>query len=118
MSDALRLTDFEEMVLLVVSRLGGDAHGLVIRQALREVAGRAASVGSIYATLDRLEAREMVVSRPGAPSAERGGRAQRYYAIESAGAQALEAAETTRAKLRTRLRPGWEPAGEIDERSR
>lgn len=118
MSESLQLSEFEELVLLVVSRLGGDAHGLVIRQALKEVAGRGASVGSIYATLDRLETRQMVVSRPGAPSAERGGRAQRYYSLESAGARALEAADMTRAKLRTRLRPGWEPSGEIDDRPR
>ena len=31
--------------------------------------------------------------------------------------KALEEVETTRARLRTRLRPGWEPAGEIDGRS-
>jgi DNA-binding PadR family transcriptional regulator len=118
MDDDLRLSDFEEILLLVVSRLGGDAHGLLIRQALKEIARRTATVGSIYSALDRLEAREMVLSRPGAPSAERGGRAQRYYRLEPAGQRALEEAEATRAKLRTRLRPGWEPAGEVDERGR
>ena len=60
----------------------------------------------------------MVVSRPGAPSAERGGPAARYYRIQPAGERALEEAEATRARLRTRLRPGWEPSGNIDERGR
>lgn len=115
MDEPQPLSELDESVLIVVSRLGGDAHGLVIRQALKEVVLRQVSTGAIYSALDRLEQRDMVTSRPGAPSAERGGRAKTYYRIEPAGEQALQEAEAARAKLRTRLRPGWEPAGEIDE---
>jgi DNA-binding PadR family transcriptional regulator len=117
MDQPLRLNEFEEILLLIVERLGGDAHGALIRQALKEVARRAVTVGTIYAALDRLEDRGMVSQRPGAPSSERGGRAQSYYRIEDAGERALREADETRAKLRTRLRPGWEPAGEVDGRS-
>lgn len=117
MDESLRLSEFEEILLLVVTRLGGDAHGVLIRQALKEVARRTATTGAIYTALDRLEQRGMVSARPGEPSAERGGRAKNYYRIEAPGTQALEEAEAMRARLRTRLRPGWEPAGEIDGRA-
>ena len=111
------LTEFEEAVLLVVARLGGDAHGVLIRQALKEVARRPARTNAIYAALDRLEERGMVTARPGEPSAERGGRAKSYYRIEAAGERALQETEAMRARLRTWLRPGWEPAGEVDGRA-
>jgi DNA-binding PadR family transcriptional regulator len=117
MDEPTRLNEFEEILLLVVARLGGDAHGVLMRQALKEVARRTVSVGTIYASLDRLESRGMVSQRPGAPSSERGGRAATYYTIAEEGERALREADETRARLRTRLRPGWEPAGEVDGRS-
>lgn len=117
MEPDLKLTDVEELVLLCVSRLGGDANGLLIRQALKEVARRQVPIGAIYSSLTRLEQREMVSSRPGAPSSLRGGQAQTYYTLEETGELALAEADALRGRLRTRLRPGWEPAGEIDGRS-
>ena len=43
----------------------------------------------MYAALDRLERRGFVVSKVGEPTAERGGRAKRYFALVPAGALAL-----------------------------
>lgn len=99
------LGEFEEMVLLAVMRLGSNAYGVTIRQTVEEATGRTTSVGAIYTTLERLEQKGFVSSRQGEPTAERGGRAKRYFKIEGAGAQALNDAERTRDVLRGGLQP-------------
>jgi DNA-binding PadR family transcriptional regulator len=42
-------------------------------------------VGSVYATLDRLAEKGFVFSRLGEPTAERGGRAKRYFRVTANG---------------------------------
>ena len=51
-----RLGELEEMVLLAVLRLAGEAYGGALRRELRSCAGRSPSVSTIYITLMRLEA--------------------------------------------------------------
>ena len=48
------------------------------------------SRGSIYITLDRLETKGFLKSRLAEPTAERGGRAKRYYTLRPAAIQALK----------------------------
>ena len=78
------LGEFEQMVLLAILRLGGDAYGLAVRTELEEVAGRRPSSGSLYTTLDRLEQKGLLSSRPGEPGDHRGGR-RRQAARAGAG---------------------------------
>lgn len=73
------LGSFELMVLLAVIRLDDAAYGVTILRALEAGTGRDVGVGSIYAALDRLEAKGLVTSRLGDPTPERGGRAKRYF---------------------------------------
>ncbi len=80
---------FEEIVLLAVVHLGEDAYGMTIRQEIERRAGRAVSIGAVYSTLDRLEAKGHVSSRYADPAAERRGRARRYFTLEPAGARGL-----------------------------
>ena len=77
------LGEFEQLVLLAVLRLGEDAYGAAIRRELVECAGRDASPGAIFTTLERLEARGLVRSRFGEPTPERGGRRKRYYQLRA-----------------------------------
>lgn len=88
------LGEFEQVVLLAIVRLKGDAYGAVIRQEVERRAGRQVTVGALYSTLDRLHAKGYVVAREGAPSADRGGRPKRYFTIHPAGADALEASRS------------------------
>jgi hypothetical protein len=60
------LGEFELMVLLVVVRLGDEAYGVPISKELQTVTGREASLGSVYAALDRLEIHEMASPGSGA----------------------------------------------------
>ncbi|MGJ5813258.1 PadR family transcriptional regulator [Paludibaculum fermentans] len=83
------LGEFEQIVLLAVLRLDGSAYGVPIRQEIEQRAGRAVTIGALYATLDRLEAKGYVTSWFSEPTPERGGRSKRYFRLLPAGAEAL-----------------------------
>ena len=84
------LGEFELLVMATLVRLGEEAYGMRIRRDIEERTGRAVSIGNVYAALRRLDAKDYVGTRKGAPTAERGGRAKRYYYLEPDGAEALE----------------------------
>jgi PadR family transcriptional regulator PadR len=79
------LGEFELLVLLTVIHLGDDAYGVSISRGLEAYRGRDVSVGSVYATLERMEIKRLVVSSLGSPTAERGGKAKRYFQITNEG---------------------------------
>jgi PadR family transcriptional regulator, regulatory protein PadR len=83
------LGEFEQIVLLAVLRLGDDAYGVPIRREIEKQAGRKTTVGALYSTLDRLEAKGLVGSWFADPTSERGGRSRRYFRVEPAGIEAL-----------------------------
>ncbi|MBM3821013.1 MAG: PadR family transcriptional regulator [Acidimicrobiia bacterium] len=89
------LTDFELMILLAVLRVGDAAYGVPIAREIEETGGRPVLLGAVYAALDRLERRRLVSSRVGEATAERGGRAKRYFAVTARGVRAVK--ETQRA---------------------
>jgi DNA-binding PadR family transcriptional regulator len=84
-----KLGEFEQVVLLAVMRLGSGSYGVSIRQEIQDRTGRKVSLGAIYPTLERLEAKGFVSSRHGKPTRERGGRAKRHFELEPAGAAVL-----------------------------
>jgi DNA-binding PadR family transcriptional regulator len=77
--------EFELMVILALMRLGDDAYGVPISREIEALSGREVAVGSVYATLERLEEKGCVSSELGEPTAERGGRAKRYFRVTSKG---------------------------------
>lgn len=89
MTDQPSLGEFEQLVLLAVARLGNEGYGMTIRREIEERTGRSLSIGAVYTTLDRLEQKGHVRSRVGEPTAERGGRARRYFQLRESGARAL-----------------------------
>jgi PadR family transcriptional regulator PadR len=84
-----RLGQFEELILMALVRLRENAYGVTIRREITERTGRDVSVGAAYTTLDRLERKGYISSRLGEPTAERGGRAKKYFRIEAPGVNAL-----------------------------
>ena len=90
-------TDFlgslEQIVLLALVRLGSDAYGVTVRMEIEKRTGRSLSIGAIYATLGRLEAKGYISSETGEPTAERGGRAKRHFRVEGEGLRALRASQ-------------------------
>lgn len=95
------LGEFEQMVLLAVARLKGDAYGMAILEELQRRTGVEAAVASVYAALDRMGRRGYVRSAVGASTPERGGRAKRYFFLEPEGAMAL-------VRARSALNALWE----------
>jgi PadR family transcriptional regulator PadR len=90
------LGSLEEQVMLAVLRTGTEAYGMNVRRELESVTGRDFAIGSIYVTLDRLEAKGLVASAraetAGAPS-------RRVFTVTRAGAQALDETRAQRDRL-------------------
>ena len=80
---------FEQLVMLAVARLGDGAYGMTVRRAIVERAERDVSLGAVYSTLDRLEAKGYVKSSEASGGAERNGRARRFFRLTSPGLAAL-----------------------------
>jgi PadR family transcriptional regulator len=94
------LGEFEQVVLLAVARLKDDAYGMAVRSAIAERAGRAVTIGAMYATLDRLVAKGYLRSRDDAPE----GRPRRFFALTAEGVEALEAARELQQRMWAGLR--------------
>ena len=78
------LGEFEQLVLLAVARLGEQAYVVPILEEIAARTGREATHAAVYVALRRLEAKDLVASRLGEPTAERGGRAKRFFSLEPA----------------------------------
>jgi len=85
MADRPYLGEFELMLLLAVIHLGDEAYGVPITRELEAHRGRGVAIGSVYAALERLEAKGLVASSLGDPTPERGGKAKRYFRITKEG---------------------------------
>lgn len=81
---------------------------MIVRREIEKRTGRNISIGAVYATLERLEAKGYVSSFTGEPTAERGGRAKRLFRVEAAGNRALEISEQTIRSMKAALRNRWE----------
>jgi DNA-binding PadR family transcriptional regulator len=88
------LGEFEQIVLMAVVRLEGDAYGATIRREIESRTGRRLSISGVYTTLERMEEKGYVRSWIGEPTAERGGRRRKYFALLPPGKRALRAAYT------------------------
>jgi len=84
------LSRAEEIILLAVCKLKGNAYGVTIREQIYKDIGRHWSLGVIYKTLKKMKAKEYVKKIPSDPVAERGGRSRYYYEITPRGVTALE----------------------------
>lgn len=87
------------MILLALMRLGDDAYGVPIARELEATVGRPVALASVYATLDRLVERGLVDSELGEPTAERGGRAKKYFRLTGKGLREVRAAKQSLVKL-------------------
>jgi PadR family transcriptional regulator PadR len=97
------LGSLEEQVMLAVVRTGDAAYGMNVRRELEEITQRDVAIGAVYATLDRLEAKGLVVSTRAASE----GSSRRVFAVTPAGARSLALTRGTRERLWSgvKLRP-------------
>jgi DNA-binding PadR family transcriptional regulator len=92
------LGQLELMVLLAAIRVHENAYGVSIAHAISENSGRDVALASVYAALERLEAKGLITSVRGEPTAERGGKARTYFKPSAAGLK--EAREAHAALMR------------------
>src|SRR5258706_13272233 len=75
-------------MLTAAARLGADAYGAAIRDAIEDATGRRCSTGALYTTLDRLEDKGLLKTWMGDPTPERGGRPKRMVRLTDKGNRA------------------------------
>src|SRR5438067_4305601 len=107
MSRGELLGPLEHIVLLALVRLQSNAYGMTVRREIEERTGRDISIGAVYTTLERLQAKGYISSFVGDPTAERGGRAKRLFQIEADGERALRASQEAIRRMTPRLGEGW-----------
>jgi DNA-binding PadR family transcriptional regulator len=96
---AKHLAEFELYVMLAIARPGAEAYGAAIRREIEERAGRPVSIGAVYATLGRLEDRELLVHEVTDPLPVRGGRSRKLYRLTEAGREAVRTSTNMLARM-------------------
>ena len=85
------LGEFELYVLAAVQQLDGAAYGITIADEIERRTARVASLGSVYATVERLAEKGFVAFHVGDAQPTQGGRARKCSRITPAGRRALVA---------------------------
>ena len=75
------LGEFEQIVLLAVLALGNQSYVVPIISEILQRTGRKTSHAAVYVALTRLEEKGLVVSHLAEPTAQRGGRAKRFFSV-------------------------------------
>lgn len=101
------LGEFEQLVLLAILRLGDEASGAAIRDAVEDGSGRTVWIGAVHTTLERAIAKGLVRALR-VESKAAGGRARKCYALEPAGREALRHAYATWVRMTRGLKPKLE----------
>ena len=104
----VHLGEFELLLLLALLQAKDELYGVQIRAVIEKRTGRTVSPGAVYTALDRLERRNLVSSRLGDPTEQRGGKRKRYYRIEAAGATLLRQSQRALARMARGVSPEFE----------
>lgn len=100
------LGEFEYLLLTAAARLGENAYGAAIREEIEAATRKPCSIGALYTTLDRLEAKGLLKTWMGEATPQRGGRAKRMVQVSAKGE--AEASEFYRAVTRLSRGVSWE----------
>lgn len=104
------LGQFEQLILTAILSLGDGAYGVTIHKRVEELARpKSVPLGAVYVSLDRLEDKRYLSSSLSEPTAERGGRAKRYYKLETAGERALRESIATAQRMAESVAAVWGP---------
>ena len=94
-----QLGEFEEIVMLTVGVLHGDAYGVSIKREIEERFDRKVSVGALQSALRRLGQKGYLTSEEGECTSVRGGRPKRYFTITVQGKNAVDYSRQKRNEL-------------------
>jgi DNA-binding PadR family transcriptional regulator len=93
------LGEFEELVLLAVCILEGEAYGISVKKEVEKHTGRSILLGAVHITLYRLQHKGFLQSRMGGNTEKRGDRRKRLFTITQSGMRQLRAAQEVRQKM-------------------
>ena len=93
------LGDFEEIVMLTVAILHGEAYGVAIIEEMETRLKRSVSIGSLQTVLKRLEEKGYLSSELGEATKVRGGKRKRYFTVTNLGKETLKQAKEQRLGL-------------------
>ena len=85
------LGEFEYLLLSAAARLGDGAYGAAIRRDIEAATKRRCSIGALYTTLDRLEAKGLIRTWMGDSTPQRGGRPKRMVRVTGEGVREAKA---------------------------
>jgi len=94
-----QLGEFEEVVMLTVAILYGEAYGFAIIEEMEKRLSRKVSIGSLQTVLRRLEQKGLLESQFGEATKVRGGKRKRFFTVTSLGKKMLEEAKEQRLGL-------------------
>ena len=83
------LTKHEELILLSIWKLSGDAYIVTIRKHIKEVTHKSINYGSLCNTLSSLVRKEYLKYKESEPIAQQGGRRKVMYFLTTEGKKAL-----------------------------
>ena len=95
--------EFEEIVLLAVGILHGNAYGVTIREEIEKQMKRKVSIGSLQVTLRRLESKGFLKSIPGESEESRRGRPKLFFELTAYGKKAIELTRESRNSMWKKL---------------
>ena len=95
----IQLGEFEEVVLLTVGVLHGNAYGVTIKDEIEQRLDREVTIGALQITLRRLESKGFLKSKQGESTESRRGRPKLYFEITAYGKKALAYTRTSRDEL-------------------
>lgn len=93
------LGEFEEVVLLIVAILNGDAYSVSIITEIDHRLNRNVSLGAIQTVLKRLENKGLLKSEFGEATNERGGKRKRLYEVTAEGQKIIDQIRVQRNSL-------------------
>ena len=94
-----KLGEFEEIVLLTVGLLYGNAYGVAIKDEIESRTKRKVSVGALQSALRRMEKKGYLTSKEGEANSLRGGKPKRYFSITAYGKKVLQNSRDLRNEL-------------------
>ncbi len=95
--------EFEELVLLAVCILDGEAYGISVKKEVEKHSGRTIGrtilLGAVHITLYRLQDKGLLKSEMGGNTDKRGDRRKRLFRVTRTGMSYLRAAQAVRQKM-------------------
>jgi PadR family transcriptional regulator, regulatory protein PadR len=97
------LGEFEEIVMLAVAILHGQAYAVGIMKEIEKQSGRSVHISAVHTALYRLEEKGFLQSQLGEATQTRGGKRKRLFTVTAYGARALQEAMQLRQQMWTQV---------------